>query len=551
MSIRHIAVVALIILILVTGCGKSEPTATPSSPTVAATPILPTATPVPSSTPQAETIPTLASGPTIAVPYKNPPILDGVLSPGEWDNAQQETFSDGSELLLMHDGNYLYLGIRASTDDLFVPTVCVDRGNEMIFLHSSAALGDAFYERAEDDWQLTKPFEWILREGALESHRESFLQDKGWLASLARVGTLGEIEFQIAIPEGSARIAVAYLLSPNYSPIWWPADLADDCRNFELLSGNDINNLQFSPELWVTVMAADTGETGALSVNGNDEVVFYSDRDGRDWEIYVMPISDETELDDSDPQQLTDNSAHDALPRWSPDKEKILFQSERDGNWDIYVMNADGSEQQRLTHSDAGDEYPSWSPDGTEIIFSSNRDGNYELYVLNVAAGGTPQRLTNNDTGEFQAAWSPDGTRIAFASDRDGNDDIYIMAAPGGSDVVGSNEQRLTYDSGWDLYPAWSPDGKQIAFQSYRDGNWNIYVMNVADALQSNATDDSSLQQLTDHHNDDEFPAWSPDGTQIAYESDRGSEELYVMNSDGSDQRPLTRNRVEDYGPDW
>jgi len=165
--------------------------------------------------------------------------------------------------------------------------------------------------------------------------------------------------------------------------------------------------------------------------------------------------------------------------------------------------------------------------------------------VLDVAASASPRRLTNNTTGEWQAAWSPDGTQIAFASERDGNDDIYIMNADG------SNEQRLTYNSEWDLYPVWSPDGEKIAFQSYRDGNWNIYVINVADSLQSGTADGNALQQLTDYPAPGEFPAWSPDGTQIVYESLRSSEEIYVMNADGSDQRALTENAVEDYGPDW
>ena len=86
--------------------------------------------------------------------------------------------------------------------------------------------------------------------------------------------------------------------------------------------------------------------------------------------------------DGSDEQRLTDNAARDALPRWSPDGEKIVFQSDRDGSWDIYVMNADGSDQERLTFSDAGDEHGAWSPDGTKIVYISEREGRWELSLV-------------------------------------------------------------------------------------------------------------------------------------------------------------------------
>ena len=123
---------------------------------------------------------------------------------------------------------------------------------------------------------------------------------------------------------------------------------------------------------------------------------------------------------------------------------QIAFVSKRDGNAEIYVMDADGGNQRRLTNN-RGDEWdPSWSPDGRKIVFSSDRDGHvingrsaYEIYVMN-ADGGNPQNLTNNPNYDRYPSWSPDGERIAFAR-WDGtiknltiNFEIYVMDADGG-----------------------------------------------------------------------------------------------------------------------
>src|SRR3989449_588307 len=172
---------------------------------------------------------------------------------------------------------------------------------------------------------------------------------------------------------------------------------------------------------------------------------------------------------------------------------QVVFSSTRDGNYEIYVANADGSGPSRLTNHPAEDRFPAWSPDGTRIAFVSDRDGNPEIYVMN-ADGSSPARLTQGMDGD--PVWSPDGTRIAFESGReDGTSDVYFMNADG------SNRVQLTRGSTGNLLPAWSPDGAKIAFQTNRDGDWEVYVMNA---------DGTGLVNLSVSRGPDVEPDWRP-----------------------------------------
>ena len=162
------------------------------------------------------------------------------------------------------------------------------------------------------------------------------------------------------------------------------------------------------------------------------------------------------------------------------DTMKIAFTSDRNGNFEIYVMDADGTNPVRLTKNPASDNSPTWSPDGKRIAFTSNPNGVYDIYAVNVD-GSNRTNLTHKPAGDFGATWSPDGKRIAYGSNI-GNEEIYIMSADG------TNQTNLTRHGKADRHPDWSPDGTKIVFTSDRDGDREIYVI-ACEWWQTHSTD--------------------------------------------------------------
>jgi Tol biopolymer transport system component len=291
-------------------------------------------------------------------------------------------------------------------------------------------------------------------------------------------------------------------------------------------------------------------------------------------------------------------------PAWSPDGRTIVFVSGRNGNAEVYAMDANGGGPRNLTQNPAKDVRPAWSPDGRSIAYVSSRNRQSEIYVMN-ADGSGKRSLTryraNDDLPSWQPdmlegpTWSPDGRRIAFlrpATRRykmPGRDVIrrgyhlYVVNADGSgprnltrkwtyprevSQVVWSTDGRTIYfgrylvstdGSGARRLPyiprtaVWSPDGRKIAFAAYPDWCFrtrpcypsvhDIYVMNA---------DGSGRRKLTHNARNNAEPAWSPDGRKIAFRSTRnGNRDIYVMNADGTGKRNLTRNPARDGSPSW
>jgi dipeptidyl aminopeptidase/acylaminoacyl peptidase len=185
-----------------------------------------------------------------------------------------------------------------------------------------------------------------------------------------------------------------------------------------------------------------TYDSNILDFEAFGDVGKYWRNDRGDFEIYH---ASETALN-----RLTDNADFsDIMSSWEHSGARIVFSSNRDGDYEIYVMSRTGTEQTRLTMEGGEDYDPSWSPDGTKIAFSSNRDGDFDIYVMNVD-GSNQTRLTDNEFADRNPSWSPDSTRLVFDTNRDGNLEIYAM------DVDGSSQTRLTDNTFDDFDPAWS-----------------------------------------------------------------------------------------------
>lgn len=230
--------------------------------TTAATPstgITPTPTSTPTPTPLSPTdTPDSKSSPVI-VPGGNAPIIDGSILTEEWESAFQSEMSGGGELLLMHEGGYLYIGIRAKPEP--VTSICIDQGERVSILHSSAAIGTAIYKQGDAVWEMIQGFEWCCRETTdspqAQESRSEHLELNGWMASNGRMGTPEDVEFKIYMPEGQLRLAVTSIGAPDYEEIaWWPVEMADDCRNPQMIRGSIPEQAQFSVENWMVLMAS-------------------------------------------------------------------------------------------------------------------------------------------------------------------------------------------------------------------------------------------------------------------------------------------------------
>ena len=234
---------------------------------------------------------------------------------------------------------------------------------------------------------------------------------------------------------------------------------------------------------------------------------------------------------------------------------QIAFSSDKDGDSEIYLMNADGTSLRQLTENEGVDYPSSWSPDGRKLAFISDRTGTSEIFVMEIDGSGSVIQLTDDSGRNFEPIWSPDGRKIAFNSWRDRDVEIFVM------DPDGVNRVQLTDNDVDDVVSSWSPDSQKLAFSRTTEHIFNpdseIFVMNA---------DGSNALQLTDNDTFDSSPAWSPDGKTIAFESRSATatwvktgtdtywqhfdSNIYLMNAGGSDVRQLTYDNVS-VGVSW
>ena len=279
------------------------------------------------------------------------------------------------------------------------------------------------------------------------------------------------------------------------------------------------------------VAIGDGGTALAAYPGGNGKIAYESAVEGN-FEIFVMNADGTGQTNVSNDATAGGNNRD---PVWSPDGTKIAFSRAGEGHMNVWVMNADGSAQVNLTPGAAtadgtfGAE-PTWSPDGTKIAYNSGGS----IFVMD-ASGAGKVRLTPIGEADAQPAWSPDGAKIAFV--RQG--DIWVMGA------VGSGRTALASSARGEFRPEWSPDGARIAYD--RDGQ--IWAMNADGSGQTQLTGDAIGETGSE-------PAWSPDGTKIVFASNGNGapngHDVFVMNADGTGITRLdTPVPASDLDPSW
>jgi hypothetical protein len=181
------------------------------------------------------------------------PVIDGVLQPGEWDQADLFYFEDGSELYIDQDGEYLYLAIRSIPDEMIAGNVFLKSGDQISILHTSAALGTAIYQREADSWRKIQDFMWCCR-SRIESEtarqeREVFLNQGGWLGINSFLGNENELEYQIHLPGSAQNLAVNFISAdnPDRKQVW-PVGLVDGPA--QPPEGGFPEIMDFSPKDW-------------------------------------------------------------------------------------------------------------------------------------------------------------------------------------------------------------------------------------------------------------------------------------------------------------
>lgn len=298
-----------------------------------------------------------------------------------------------------------------------------------------------------------------------------------------------------------------------------------------------------------TLLALGILSTTLAKAPPTPKIVFTSNREGN-FEIYTM------NPDGSEQMNLTEHRTDDYDPVWSPTGEQILFVSERHGMRDLYLMNADGTNVRKVFQKLVGREYPTWSPNGKQ--FAYHRFNKLAIYTAS-RDGENEEKLVSG----LWPAWSSDGSEIAFVAD-----DAFVVAADRHLQAESPRIQIINLQtqeekillSGKDLMfdPDWSPDSTKIAFA------WiNIDAIPIADLLAGKDVrnsmkiylvkrDGSGLREITDGDKGAmSNPTWSPRGNELIYvKRIREVRQIFRIAADDGIPEQLTR-QGDNFGADW
>jgi Tol biopolymer transport system component/predicted Ser/Thr protein kinase len=297
---------------------------------------------------------------------------------------------------------------------------------------------------------------------------------------------------------------------------------------------------------------------------------------GKYGDIFLIPALGGT------PVKLVEDGYY---PSWSPDGKNIVYQSPRNGEWNLWKVPAEGGVPTQLTNDEEFDFHPCWSPDGKWIVYGSGGNGIYNLRVVS-ASGGAPHLLTNDKQVIVRPVWSKDGSSIIYSSNKNGSYNLWKIpfslndngksgtprqvTVGQGADVdvsISHTGEKLAFSTVlvfqniWELtiangetrqvtsetsnqdLPRCSPDGKTLLIISTRGGNYGLWVVDLNGAI---------LQQLSAQDVYESFGSWSPDGKQIAYRSiGNNTNSIYIRTLGSLSPKEIAEDSVAVEYPIW
>ena len=359
---------------------------------------------------------------------------------------------------------------------------------------------------------------------------------------------LGQTAVVGLVPEENARLVVVDAGNPALTRQRWRAvgaqfllegtlsgagsQLVLEARLWDLTSGEVAYSRRFQGTIALAATMAHTlanelvhlftGRPGPFL----SRIAFVSDRTGAK-ELWIM------RWDGGEAQQLTSHRSIALSPAWSPDGQWLAFTSFLRGSPQLFAFRPTEGYLKAISTLPGVNSSPSFSPDGKSIAFAAGDAGETDIFVV-PAEGGTPVRLTHTRGISTQPAWSPSGRQIAFTSNAGGSPQLYLM------DAEGANVRRLTFDDKYADEASWAPDGVRIAYTALVDERFQIAVLDLR----------SGTRTIIPGPGNNGNPCWSPDGTVLAFVSNRtGSKEIYITDQVGRPRQITTDgNNVQ---PAW
>jgi Tol biopolymer transport system component len=324
-------------------------------------------------------------------------------------------------------------------------------------------------------------------------------------------------------------------------------------RKFEVYCFDDLMNLTYYGSqnsdvevnviLTLNIILYPINHTGTVIILGSfspfpikgQKIAFQADNAGT-YDIYIMDDNGTNIV------QLTNSNYEDYYPIISPDLSTIVFMRRENSVWRPYLMNIDGSNLQHLNilpNANMGS--CDWSPDGSKFALHANEDGDPDIYIHDLITEITTQIVANNAI-DWIPRWSPDGNKIVFYSDMNGMFKTYTINPDGtGLSILTPNNDTE------EKVASYSPDGNRIVMSGRNIySQWGIFTVN-ADG--SNFFEVLNTQGVNEHH-----PVWSPDGMEILFKRSDGGVNgygLYLVNPDGTNLRVLLDTQYNEFNPHW